>query len=53
MHTDATSEEKLTGSARCPAAHTDASSTPGPITRIKLCLMTVAAWLALVIGGQA
>ena len=53
MHTDATSKEKLTGSARYSAGRTDASSTSGPVTRIKLCVMNVAAWLALVIGGLA
>lgn len=53
MHTDTTPKEKPTGSANYPAGHTDAQSIPGPITRIKLHLVAVAAWLAVVLKGVA
>lgn len=53
MHTDTIPKEKPTGSANNPAGHTDKSTVPGPIARIKSRLMAMAAWLAVVFKGVA
>ena len=53
MYTDTTQKEKPTGSANNPAGHTDSTSIPGAVTRIKAVLIGWASWLATVLRGLA
>lgn len=53
MHTDTTPKEKPTGSANCPAGHTDRLIVWDIARRIKAALIRIAAWLALMLRGLA